>query len=188
MKAGQSVSFVTINGIRNTALKTITLENMIKRYFPEYDSSRDKIYANKLCKGLIVENNDHDNPRVLKISIKSNIFEGIDAKKYKFTKLPDTLKIAFNSIDSQVNDIETENPFESISFIPAGTKVYQAINETNMFTGEVRNIKLLNNFSPIINTNTLMYYEINPFETTYDFEVKFCSITEKNNSFDTLNN
>lgn len=188
MKAGQSVNFVTIDGIRNTALKTITLENMIKRYFPEYDSSRDKVYANKLCKGLIIENNNPDNPKVLIIKIKNNIFEGIDAKKYKFTKLPDSLTISFNSIDSQINNIETEHPFDSISFIPAGTKIYQAINETNMFTGEVRNIKVLNNFSPILSTKTLMYYEVIPFEATYDFDVKFCSVAEKNHSFDILNN
>ena len=188
MKAGQSVNFVTIDGIRNTALKTITLENMIKRYFPEYDSSRDKVYANKLCKGLIIENNNPDNPKVLIIKIKNDIFEGIDAKKYKFTKLPDSLTISFNSVDSQINNIETEHPFDSISFIPAGTKIYQAINETNMFTGEVRNIKVLNNFSPILSTKTLMYYEVTPFEATYDFDVKFCSVAEKNHSFDILNN
>ena len=188
MKAGQVVNFVTINGIRNTPLKTISLDTMIKRYYAEYDSSRDKIYANKVCKGLIVEKNDPQSPSVLIVQIKSNIFEGIDAKKYKFTKLPEKLSIAFNSGETQINDIETEQPFDSISFLPAGAKIYQAINESQLYTGEVRNIKLLNNFTPILNTTNLMYYEIHPYETNYKFDVRFCSVTEKQNSFDTLKN
>ena len=188
MKAGQIVNFVTINGLRNTTAKVITLENMIKRYFPSYDSSTDKIYANKLCKGLIVEDRDINNPRTLIINIKNNIFTGINASRYKFTKLPNYLTIAFNSNTSQINDIETTTEFESISIIPSEGKIYQAINETNMYTEEVREIKLLNNFSPILNTTMLMYYEISPYESEYNFDVKFASISEKDNSFDTLNN
>lgn len=188
LKSGQSVSHVNINGLRNTAIKTITLEKMVKFYFPEFDSTMDKIYANKLCKGLIIEDNDLDNPRVLIINIKSDMFKGIDASKYKFTKLPKTLAISFNSPSSQVNDIETSTAFESISFIPANSKIYQAVNEANIYTEEVRGIKILNNFSPILNTSNLMYYEVNAYDSTYNFEVKFSASTEANKSFDTLNN
>ena len=188
MKAGQFVNFVTINGIRNTALKTITLENMVKLYFDKYDSTRDKLYASKLCKGLLLEHNDPDHPDMYVINIKNNIFEGINATKYKFTKLPDNLNVAFNNNNSQINNDETFTPFDSVSFIPAGTKIYEAVNESNMFTGEIRGIKILNNFSPILNTSKLMYYEVHPFETDYEFEVKFSSFAEKNNSFDTLRN
>lgn len=188
LKSGQSVSCVTINGLRNTAIKTITLEKMIQFYFPEFDSTMDKVYANKLCKGLIVEDNDLDNPRVLIINIKSEMFKGIDASKYKFTKLPTTLTTAFNSSSSQINDIETSTAFESISFIPASTKIYQAVNEANIYTEEVRGIKILNNFSPILNTSSLMYYEVNAYDSAYNFEVKFAASTETNKSFDTLNN
>ena len=188
MKAGQSVNFVVINGIKNTALKTITLENMVKLYFAEYDSKRDKLYASKLCKGLLLEHNDPDHPDMFIINIRDNIFEGINATKFKFTKLPENLNVAFNNSSSQINNDETFSSFDSISFIPAGTKIYQAINESNMFTGEVRGVKILNNFSPILNTSSLMYYEVHPFEADYDFEVKFSSFAEKNNSFDTLRN
>lgn len=188
MKAGQSVNTVIIDGIRNTALKTISLENMIKIYFPEYESTRDKIYANRLCKGLLIEHNDPDHPEMLIVNIRSDIFNGINATKYKFTKLPDSLTTAFNSNSAQVNNTETSVAFDSISFIPGGTRIYQAINESNMFTGEVRGVKILNNFNPILNTSTLMYYEVTPFEASYDFEVKFSSFAEKNDSFDTLKN
>lgn len=188
LKTGQIVNTVTIEGLKNTAAKVINLENMIKFYFSDFDISKDKIYANKLCKGLLVANNDADNPRMMIIEIKNDIFSGIDASRYKFTKLPPTLTTAFNNTSSQVNDIETITPFSSISFIPASSKIYQAINESNIYTEEVRGIKLLNNFSPILDTSTLMYYEVNPFDSSYKFEVKFATSTESNKSFDTLNN
>ena len=188
LKSGQTVNYVTITGLRNTAVKTITLEKMIKFYFPKFDPLTDKIYANKLCKGLLVEDYDINNPSMKIINIKHDIFKGIDANKYKFTKLPPTLTTAFNSSSSQVNDIETTTAFNSISFIPASTKIYQAINEANIYTEEVRGIKILNNFSPILNSSSLMYYEVTPFDSEYKFEVKFSTSVDKNKSFDVLNN
>lgn len=188
LKTGQIVNTVIINGLKNTAAKVINLENMIKFYFKDFDIAKDKVYANKLCKGLLVANNDPDNPRMMIIEIKNDIFAGIDASRYKFTKLPPTLTTSFNSSLSQVNDIETINPFNSISFIPASSKIYQALNEANIYTEEVRGIKVLNNFSPILDTSTLMYYEVNPFDSFYDFKVKFATSTEANKSFETLNN
>ena len=188
MKAGETVSFVTIDGLRNTAVKVISLESMIKFYFPEFDSTTDKIYANKLCNGVLVEDNDPDNPRMLIINIKNDIFAGINASRYKFTKLPDYLTIAFNSSMSQTNNIETTNSFESISIIPAGSKIYQAVNEANIYTEEMRGIKILNNFTPILNTSQLMYYEVNPYNSNYNFEIKFSTSLDANKSFDTLKN
>lgn len=188
LKSGQTVNYVTITGLRNTAVKTITLEKMIKFYFPKFDPLTDKIYANKLCKGLLVEDYDINNPSMKIINIKHDIFKGIDANKYKFTKLPSILTTAFNSSSSQVNDIETTTAFNSISFIPASTKIYQAINEANIYTEEVRGIKILNNFSPILNSSSLMYYEVTPFDSEYKFEVKFSTSIDKNKSFDVLNN
>ena len=188
MKAGQSVNNVVVDGLRNTTAKIITLENMIKSYFREFDPRTDKVYANKLCKGLLIEDNDLDNPRMLIVNIKSDIFTGINASKYKFTKLPKFLTVSFNSSLSQSTDIETTNHFESISFVPAGAKIYQAINEANIYTEEVRGIKILNNFNPILSPSTAMYYEVNPFESNYDFEVKFSNSLDANNSFDTLTN
>ena len=184
LKAGQTVNFVTINGLRNTTAKIITLENMIKKYISTFDSSIDKVYASKLCKGLIVETNN----KTLIINIKSNIFAGINASRYKFTKLPGYITTAFNSNTSQINNIETTTAFDSISFIPSETNIYTAINETNIYMEEVRDIKLLNNFSPILNTSNLMYYEIEPYTSEYNFDVRFASEEDKDKSFETLNN
>ena len=72
--------------------------------------------------------------------------------------------------------------------MPGGTKVYQAINEANIYTGEVRGIKILNNFSPILNSSALMYYQVEPFESNVKYEVKFSSTIESDNSFDDLLN
>lgn len=188
LKMGQIVDTVVIDGIKNIPAKTITLEKMIQAYLPNFDREVDKIYASRLCKGLIISDNDPENPRVLIVNIKSNIFQGINASYYKFTKVPNTLSTVFNSDSSQVINYQTNLPFTSISFVPGGTNIYQAINEANIYTGEVRGIKVLNNFSPILNSSRLMYYEVNPFESNVPYKVKFSTELEKNNSFDDLLN
>ena len=188
LKMGQTVDTVIIDGVKNVPAKTITLEKMIQSYFPNFDRETDRVYASRLCKGLIVSDNDPENPRVLIINIKSNIFQGIDASYYKFTKIPNTLSTVFNSDSSQVINYQTNLPFTSISFIPGGTNIYQAINEANIYTGEVRGIKILNNFSPILNSSKLMYYEVNPFDANVPYNVKFSNSLQDNNSFDDLLN
>lgn len=188
LKMGQTVNSVIIDGVKNVPAKTITLEKMIQSYIPHFDKETDKIYACKLCKGLLVADNDPDNPKLTIVNIKSNIFTGVNASYYKFTKLPNTLGIVFNNDTSEIHSSETNLPFNSISFMPGGTKVYQAINEANIYTGEVRGIKILNNFSPILNSSALMYYQVEPFESNVKYEVKFSSTIESDNSFDDLLN
>lgn len=188
LKMGQIINTVIIDGVKNIPAKTITLESMIKSYIPHFDKETDKIYACRLCKGLLIADNDPDNPKLMIVNIKSNIFTGINASYYKFTKIPSTLGIVFNNNSSEIYSNETNLPFNSISFVPGGTKIYQAINEANIYTGEVRGIKMLNNFSPILNTSALMYYQIEPFESNVEYQVKFSSILESNNSFDDLLN
>lgn len=188
LKMGQTISTVIIDGIKNIPAKTITLEKMIQMYFPSFNIEKDRVYASKLCKGLIISDNDPDNPRVLIVNIKSNIFTGINASYYRFTKLPETLSVIFNSDTSQVYNKETNLSFNSISFVPGGAKIYQAINEANIFTGEMRNIEILNNFSPILNNSNLMYYEVEPFATGFEYNVKFCTEMDTNKSFDDLLN
>ena len=188
LKMGQTVNSVIIDGVKNIPAKTITLEKMIQSYIPHFDKETDRIYACKLCKGLLVADNDPDNPKLTIVNIKSNIFTGINASYYKFTKLPNTLGIVFNNDTSEIHSSETNLPFNSISFMPGGTKVYQAINEANIYTGEVRGIKILNNFSPILNSSALMYYQVEPFESNVKYEVKFSSTIESDNSFDDLLN
>lgn len=188
LKIGQTVNSVIIDGVKNVPAKTITLEKMIQSYIPHFDKETDRIYACKLCKGLLVADNDPDNPKLTIVNIKSNIFTGVNASYYKFTKLPNTLGIVFNNDTSEIHSSETNLPFNSISFMPGGTKVYQAINEANIYTGEVRGIKILNNFSPILNSSALMYYQVEPFESNVKYEVKFSSTIESDNSFDDLLN
>lgn len=188
LKMGQTVNSVIIDGVKNVPAKTITLEKMIQSYIPHFDKETDRIYACKLCKGLLVADNDPDNPKLTIVNIKSNIFTGVNASYYKFTKLPNTLGIVFNNNTSEIHSSETNLPFNSISFMPGGTKVYQAINEANIYTGEVRGIKILNNFSPILNSSALMYYQVEPFESNVKYEVKFSSTIESDNSFDDLLN
>lgn len=188
LKMGQTVNSVIIDGVKNVPAKTITLEKMIQSYIPHFDKETDRIYACKLCKGLLVADNDPDNPKLTIVNIKSNIFTGVNASYYKFTKLPNTLGIVFNNDTSEIHSSETNLPFNSISFMPGGTKVYQAINEANIYTGEVRGIKILNNFSPILNSSALMYYQVEPFESNVKYEVKFSSTIESDNNFDDLLN
>ena len=173
LKNGQIVNSVTITGIKNTPMKTITLHDMVKFYFKDFNPMEDSIYASKLCKGLIIADNDPDNPRNLIINIKSEIFKGIDANLYKFIEIPNYLTTSFNSSTSSTNDIQTTSSFDSISFIPGGAKLYNAINESYIYTNELRNIKILNNFNPILASNQLMYYEVSPYSSDIDCDVRF---------------
>ena len=154
-------------------MKTITLHDMVKFYFKDFNPMEDSIYASKLCKGLIIADNDPDNPRNLIINIKSEIFKGIDANLYKFIEIPNYLTTSFNSSTSSTNDIQTTSSFDSISFIPGGAKLYNAINESYIYTNELRNIKILNNFNPILASNQLMYYEVSPYSSDIDCDVRF---------------
>lgn len=173
LKNGQIVSTVTIDGVKNTPVKTIMLHDMVKFYFKEFDPMEDSIYASKLCNGLIIADNDPNNPRTLIINIKSDIFKGIDANLYKFIKIPSFLTVSFNNSLSSTHDIQTMLPFDSISFVPGGTKIYNAINESNIYTGELRNISILNNFNPILPSNQLMYYEVFPYKSDVEYDVRF---------------
>lgn len=188
LKMGQSITTVIIDGIRNIPAKTITLEKMIQSYFPEFDIMTDKVYASKLCDGIIVSDNDPEHPRTLIINIKSTIFQGVNSNYFKFTKLPETLAVTFNSDYSKVHNIETNLPFNSISFVPGGTKIYQAINEANIFTGEMREIDILDNFNPILNPSDLMYYQVTPFSAEFEYDVKFCTDLDSDKSFEELLN
>lgn len=186
LKNGQIANMVTIDGLKNTAAKEITLEQMVKMYFPEFDIATDKIYASRISDNLIISDNDPDNPQTIQINIKSDIFKGIDAYSYKFTKLPDTLMPVFNNGVSKVQSYETKLAFNSLSFIPGGTKEYYAINESNLYTGELRNINILNNFSPILNDSSLMYFKVEPMNTELNYDVRFCTDIDNNKSFEDL--
>lgn len=173
LKNGQTVNSVNIKGIKNTPIKTITLHDMVKFYFKTFDPETDAVYASKLCKGLIIADNDPENPKNLIINIKSDIFKGINANLYKFIEIPNHLTTSFNSGSSAVNDIQTALPFDSISFVPGGARLYNAINESYVYTGELRNIKILNNFNPILASNQLMYYEVTPYDSEVTYDVRF---------------
>lgn len=173
LKNGQTINSVTIDGVKNTPVKTITLHDMVRFYFKDFDSAEDSIYASKICDGLIIADNDPNNPRTLIVNLKSDIFKGIDANLYKFINLPSFLTVSFNSLTSKTFDIQTMQPFNSISFIPGGTKIYNAVNQANIYTDELRHIKILNNFNPVLPENQLMYYEIYPYESDVKYDVRF---------------
>lgn len=173
LKKGQTVNSVIIDGVKNTPAKTITLHDMVKFYFKDFDPTEDSIYASKLCKGLIVADNDPNSPRTLIINVKSDIFKGIDANLFKFVQIPDFLTATFNNQTSSTHDIQTMLPFESLSFVPGGAKIYNAVNEAHIYTGELRNIKILNNFNPALSPSQLMYYEVTPYESNIKYDVRF---------------
>ena len=173
LKKGQVVNSIVIDGVKNTPAKAITLHDMVRFYFKDFDPTEDSIYACKLCKGLLVADNDPNNPQTLIINIKSDIFKGINANLFKFISIPDFLTTTFNNTTSSTHDIQTMLPFESISFVPGGSKVYNAINEAYIYTGELRHIKILNNFYPTLSPSQLMYYEVTPYEADIQYDVRF---------------
>ena len=186
---GDTVTSVTITGVKSTSAREISLTEMVKTYIPTYDISRDKMYCSKISNGLIISHNDPENQYVAILKIKNNIFEGINASKYKFTKLPTWLGVIFGSSNTQVQSYESTQPFEYISFYPAEATIHQAINEYDMFVSEMRGIKVVNNFAPSISMSDMMFYIVEPFENEEgNLDVRFSTKYDTNKNFSVLNN
>lgn len=186
---GDTVTSISIAGIKSSPAREVYLHEMIRTYIPTFDISRDKIYCSKISDGLVISHNDPEDQYVAIIKIKNNIFEGINASKYKFTKLPDWLGVIFGSSDNQIQSYETTKQFEYISFYPAQATIHQAINEYDMFVNEMRGIKVVNNFAPAIDMSQMMFYIVEPFNNDeIKVNVKFSTKYDNDKNFSVLNN
>lgn len=179
LKAGQVLSDVTISGFRTVPVKVFSLIDMIKVYIKDFNELTDKIYANKITGGLVVIKNGADAYSTV-VKLKSDMFTGVTAQRYMFTKLPLNLEPCF-IVDSNTKNFNKEHfgAFNSIDIYPKKSDTYIANNSYSMMIPEASNIKIVNNFSPELPTdNPMMIYTVEPLSGSVSFKVRFHSWNE----------
>lgn len=173
LKNGEVITDVTISGYRTIPVKDFSLIDMIKVYVSNFDEITDKIFANKITQGLVVQKNG-PNPFSTVIELKSDMFNGITAQKYSFTKLPEDLSVSFK-VTNESNNFNTthQGAFKSINIYPKQSEEYVAINDTQMLVPEMSSIQIVDNFNPKLPESDLMIYTIEPMNKKDDFTIRF---------------
>lgn len=188
LKNNDIVSNVIIKGSKRAPARVVTLHDIIKLHEPRFDVTTDKLYCSKAADGIILEFNQGSNPYRAIIKIKSSVFAGINASKYEFTKIPITLGTIFGSNIGHSQSYDYTGSFDYISIYPGSAQIHEAINEHNMYTSEMRAIKIVNNFAPVINLNDMLFYTVESMNSDNDIHVKFADKYEVAHAFDVLNN
>jgi hypothetical protein len=115
---GQSISTITVTGVKNREAREVTLIDMVKFYIEDFDTYYDKIYCSKCSKGLIIgRKNPGGTPYNLLITIKSDAFTGINATKYEIQS-PDYLGTIYGSNNGEEHRTSSINSsFDNIAVI-----------------------------------------------------------------------
>jgi len=184
----QKASIITLQGQFTNDTREITLNELIQSIMPDFDMTYDKVYCSALTPGLVItRSNPGGTPYNEIISIPSKVVEGINAFKY-YMKTPTDVGVIFNSnggTETRSNTIY--NAFDSISFYPAGAQMYEAVNEYATVTKDNRNIPIINNFAPTLDTNKFLFYKIKLFdETLNNVDIKFHNETNSDTDIDDL--
>lgn len=174
LKNGEVISDITISGYRSIPAKEFSLLDMIKVYIPNFDETIDKVYANKITDGLIIQKNG-PNPFSTILKLKSDIFVGVVAQKYSFTKLPKELETVFISTEESFNYNKTHTgSFMSIAIYPKQSEEYIAINDAQLLVPEVSSIKIVENFNPKLpQDNPMMVYTVESMSKEDNFTIRF---------------
>jgi hypothetical protein len=158
---GASVSTITITGLKSKETRIVPLLDMITYQIPDFNITNDKVYCSRLMDSIIVSRaNPGGTPYNLLIKLSSNMLAGIRITKYEL-ELPSYIgsRYGTHTMGSNDNPI-TYQPFDYISFYPAGGVIYEAINEYSSYTTENREIPIINNFAPALDMNSLCVYTI----------------------------
>lgn len=186
---GETATYVQIVGNKNIEKETLTLYDMILTYNPNFDISKDNVYCSRLANGLIIANNGENNS-VSILQLDSSLFNGLDILKYEFNTIPDNLNIIWGTSDTEKDyGYIHSGDFEYISFFKADDQIHTALNSYKLFTNEVKNIKIVNNFNPSVDTSVLNYYTVEPYDNNNDnvsIDIRFYSELDEFISFDKL--
>ena len=168
---GQIISTITVKGSKAVEAKVIRLMDLVKVYIPDYDKTYDRIYCCKCSKGLIIgRQNPGGTPYNTLIEIGSDAFVGVNAIKYVMT-LPSSYGTIYGTNSGGETRSNTSNyRFDYISIYPESSQIYQARNEFETCVRDNRYIKIVNNFSPALNTNKLLFYSIKNFDDSISEE------------------
>ena len=173
LKTNQTTKRVTILGIKTREAREVTLQDMVKCYVPDYNITYDKIYCSKCSKGLVISRqNPGGNPYNELINIKSDIFAGLKIVKYIMV-LPSTFGTIYGSDNGYENRSNISvSSFDYISIYPAGSQIYQAVNEYDTYLSENKFINIANNFTPMLNTSKNLFYKVELYDKSMESQIK----------------
>lgn len=179
LKNGETITDVTISGYRSISVKEFSLIDMIKVYIPNFDDVTDKIYANRITKGIIVQKNGVSSYSTV-LELNSDLFNGVSAQKYSFTKLPSDLSVSFKTTeDSYIYNDTHSGSFISINIYPKKSEEYVAINDSQLLVPEMSSINIVENFNPKLPENELMVYTVEPMTKKDNFDIRFHDWNER---------
>ena len=190
LKNEESVSYINISGSKKLPIVKATLLDAIKQQINDFDITTDKVYCSKLLKGIAVVKNEV-NTNVKIITIGKESFNRANAYRYEISDLPSDLNVIWgNDTDSYSDSFYTEMDFTYISFYPVNAVIHTATNEYNLFLNEIKDIKIVNNFNPILDTNQLLYYTVEPYNIDEDniIDIRFYNNLDSGKNFDELKN
>ena len=164
---GVIVTDITVTGVKHREAREVLLEDMVKFYIPDFNPTYDKIYCSKCSKGLIISRlNPGGTPYNEQVRISSEIFTGIRIAKYEM-KMPNEYGAIYGSNNGHENRSNISiNSFDYINIYPAGSQIYQAINEFDTYLTDNKFIPIANNFSPSLDMNKLLFYNIDVLDDT----------------------
>ena len=188
LKTGQIASKIIVKGTKNRVAREVTLEDLIKFYISDFDMTYDSIYCSKCTKGLIVSRlNPGGTPYNVMVNVKSEVFKGLKIVKYEM-KMPQKFGAIFGSNNGYENRSNVNlSSFDYISIYPAGSQLYVAINEFDTYLMENRFIPIANNFSPMLNREKLLFYNVELYDKSQaeNITVRFHNMNNaQNNIFD----
>lgn len=186
LSKGDSVSYIRIIGNKNIEKQVISLHDMILTYNPNFDIGKDKVYCSRLTNGLIISKNG-DNSSLSIIQLDNKLFSGLNILKYEFSEIPDNLNIVWGTSDNKKNYgfIHTGD-FEYIAFYKADSEIHTALNSYNLFLNEIRDIKIVNNFNPTLDSNALNFYTVEPYNCSSDIDIRFNNDLDADTDFNKL--
>jgi hypothetical protein len=161
LEAGSVLTSLRIAGTKNKEARVVPLHDMVKYHIPDFDIVTDKILCSRLLDSIVVSReNPGGTPYNTLIKLSSEMLTGIYATKYEM-ELPEYIGNRYGNVTLGSNDNKVSyQVFDYISFYPAGSVIYEAINEYNSYMEHNRNIKIVNNFVPALDTNKLLIYTI----------------------------
>lgn len=185
---GQKLSVISLYGQFTNNTREITLSELIQSAVPDFNNTYDKVYCSSLSKGLILSRMNPGGTSYTEIiNIASTAVEGINAFKYVM-KTPGDVGVIYGTTGGvETKNNTSYNSFDYISFYPAGSQVYEAINEFVTVVETNRKIPIVDNFAPTLNTNKYLFYKVELFDKSQEnIIVKFHNEDTENSDIDDL--
>ena len=169
---GEIATAVTINGIKHTDPVIVSLNDILKSHFEGYDITTNRVYCSRLTDGLIISTGNLTTDFEI-FKIDSSYFKRNNAVKYVFEDIPDDINVIWGTDTTLVDGFSNIYDFNYISFYPVNSEICTAINEYNLFLNEMKDIPMVNNFAPLIDSNSLYFYTVEPYISSDPVDIRF---------------